>query len=128
MWRQCGPALRPGAGIQSDPPQYRWRGETLNAGWVTTFNRHAVISENRCTTVPSNINPDAAALFGCAVTTGFGVVENDARLRMGESLVVFGAGIGLNIIQAASLLSASTIIAVDLFDSRLNPLNKWELM
>ena len=77
-------------------------------------------SENRCTTVPSNINPDAA-LFGCAVTTGFGVVENDARLRMGESLVVFGAGgIGLNIIQAASLLSASTIIAVDLFDSRLN--------
>ena len=122
---RCGDSVvlhwRPGAGIQSDPPQYRWRGETLNAGWVTTFNRHAVISENRCTTVPSNINPDAAALFGCAVTTGFGVVENDARLRMGESLVVFVAGgIGLNIIHAASLLSASTIIAVDLFDSRLN--------
>ena len=78
---------RPGSGIQADPPKYRWRGEQLNAGWVTTFNRHAVVSENRCTQVPSNINADAAALFGCAITTGFGVIENNAGLRMGESVV-----------------------------------------
>ena len=111
---------RPGAGIQADPAKYRWRGEPLNAGWVTTFNRHAVVSENRCTKVPADTNPDAAALFGCAITTGFGVVENNARLRMGEAVVVFGAGgIGLNIIQAAALLSASAIVAVDLHDSRL---------
>jgi len=111
---------RPGAGIQADPPQYRWRGEPLNAGWLTTFNRHAVVSENRCTKVPADTNPDAAALFGCAITTGFGVIENNAGLRMGEAVVVFGAGgIGLNMIQAAALLSASVIIAVDLFDSRL---------
>ena len=39
---------------------------------------------------------------------------------MGESVVVFGAGgIGLNIVQAAALVSAGPIIAVDLFDSRL---------
>ena len=111
---------RPGAGIQSDPPKYRWKGETLNAGWVTTFNRHAVVSENRCTTVPKETDPNAAALFGCAVTTGFGVIENNAQLKMGESVVVFGAGgIGLNIIQAAALTSAWPIIAIDLFDSRL---------
>ena len=112
---------RPGEGIQADPPRYRWRGEPLNAGWVTTFNRHAVVSENRCTKVPPDTDPDSAALLGCAITTGFGVVENNASLRMGESVVVFGAGgIGLNIIQAAALLSASAIIAVDLFDSRLD--------
>jgi len=111
---------RPGAGIQADPPQYRWRGQPLNAGWVTTFNRHPVVSENRCTKVPATTNPDAAALFGCAITTGFGVIENNAQLKMGESVVVFGAGgIGLNIIQAAALMSASVIVAVDLFDSRL---------
>jgi len=111
---------RPGAGIQADPPRYRWRGEPLNAGWVTTFNRHAVVSENRCTRVPTDTPPDAAALFGCAITTGFGVVENNARLRMGETVVVYGAGgIGLNIIQASALQSAATIIAVDLFASRL---------
>ena len=70
--------------------------------------------------MPASTDPEAAALFGCAVTTGFGVVENNARLRMGESVVVFGAGgIGLNIIQAAALVSALPIIAVDLHDSRL---------
>jgi len=111
---------RPGAGIQADPPQYRWRGQPLNAGWVTTFNRHAVVSENRCTKVPATTNPEAAALFGCAITTGFGVIENNAQLKLGETVVVFGAGgIGLNIIQAAALVSASMIVAVDLFDSRL---------
>ena len=111
---------RPGAGIQSDPPRYRWRGEPLNAGWVTTFNRHAVVSENRCTQVPASTDPDVAALFGCAVTTGFGVVENNAQLKMGESVVVFGAGgIGLNIVQAAAMVSAWPVIAVDRFDSRL---------
>src|SRR5882724_1196943 len=41
---------RPSQGIQCQPPSYRWRGETLNAGWVTTFNEYAVISENRTTT------------------------------------------------------------------------------
>jgi len=112
---------RPGAGIQADPPRYLWQGKTLNAGWVTTFNRHAVISENRCTRVPANTEPDVAALFGCAVTTGFGVVENNAKLKMGEAVVVFGAGgIGLNIIQAAAMVSAWPIIAVDRFQSRLD--------
>ncbi len=111
---------RPGAGIQADPPRYKWRGGLLNAGWVTTFNRHAVVSENRCTKVPAGTDPDAAALFGCAVTTGFGVVENNAKLKIGESVVVFGAGgIGLNIIQAAAMVSAWPIIAVDRFDNRL---------
>jgi len=111
---------RKSAGIQADPPQYRWRGEPLNAGWVTTFNSHAVVSENRCTAIPADTDPEVAALFGCAVTTGFGVVENNAQVRIGESVVVFGAGgIGLNIIQASALVSAWPIIAVDLFDSRL---------
>jgi S-(hydroxymethyl)glutathione dehydrogenase/alcohol dehydrogenase len=47
-------------------------------------------------------------------------VENDAKVRIGEAVVVFGAGgIGLNIVQAASMVSAYPIIAVDLFNSRL---------
>ena len=60
------------------------------------------------------------ALFGCAVTTGFGVVTNNAKLMIGESVVVYGAGgIGLNIIQGV-LLGAFPIIAVDIFDNRLD--------
>ena len=95
-------------------------------GWVTTFNTHAIISENRCTKIDQNIDNDLAALLGCAITTGFGVVENNAKIKMGESVVVFGAGgVGLNIIQACSLHSAYPIIAVDLFENRLDLAQKF---
>ena len=117
---------RKGSGIQAKPPKYKWKGKELNAGWVTTFNKHAVVSENRCTKIPKSTNPELASLFGCAVTTGFGVVENNAKVKMGESMVIFGAGgIGLNIIQASSLRSAWPIIAVDLYDSRLELAKKF---
>ena len=112
-WRQ-------GEGIQAEPAKYKWQGQTLNAGWVTTFNSYAIISENRCTKVSADLNPEHASLLGCAITTGFGVVENNASLKMGESVVVYGAGgIGLSIIQAAKSVSAWPIIAVDIFEKRL---------
>ena len=117
---------RKGKGIQSIPPNYLWNGKKLNAGWVTTFNTHSIVSENRCTKIDHTIDNDLAALFGCAITTAFGVVENNAKIKMGESVVVFGAGgVGLNIIQACSLHSAYPIIAVDIFENRLDLAKKF---
>lgn len=111
---------RKGAGIDAPPACYRWRGAPLNAGWVTTFNSHAIVSENRLTAIPADSDLDIAALLGCAVLTGFGVTVNDARLSIGESVVIYGAGgIGLSIVQAAALVSAYPIVAVDLHDRRL---------
>lgn len=111
---------RPSLGIEATTPRYEWQGRTVNAGLVTTFNRHGIISENRLTTIPANSDLKAAALFGCAVTTGFGTVDNMAMLRLGETVVVFGAGgIGLNVVQAAMLAGARCIVAVDRFDNRL---------
>ncbi|HEX2549550.1 MAG TPA: alcohol dehydrogenase catalytic domain-containing protein, partial [Gammaproteobacteria bacterium] len=106
---------RKGLGIESDTPKYGWGDAIVNAGWVTTLSEYAIVSENRLTTIPKDSDLEVAALFGCAVTTGFGIIENNAKVRIGESVVVFGAGgIGLNIIQAASLVSAYPIIAIDL--------------
>lgn len=111
---------RKGLGIEGAPPTYRWRGNKLNAGCIATFNEYAIVAENRVTPIPANSDLEVAALFGCAVTTGFGVVENNARVRIGESVVVFGAGgVGLNIVQAAALVGAYPVIAVDLYDNRL---------
>jgi S-(hydroxymethyl)glutathione dehydrogenase/alcohol dehydrogenase len=111
---------RKGLGIESETPHYTCEGRKINAGSVTTFSEYAIVSENRCTVIPHDSDLEVAALFGCAVTTGFGVVENNARVRIGESVVVFGAGgIGLNIVQAAALVSAHPIIAVDLHDNKL---------
>lgn len=111
---------RKGLGIEGAPPNYSWHGAKLNAGWIATFNEYAIVAENRVTAIPADSDLEVAALFGCAVTTGFGVVENNAKVRIGESVVVFGAGgVGLNIVQAAALVGAYPVIAVDLYENRL---------
>jgi len=112
---------RKGTGLESVTPVYESRIGRVNAGWVTTFNEHAIVSENRLTKVPAGFDVEAAALFGCAVTTAFGVVTNNAQVAIGQSVVVFGAGgIGLNIVQGAALAGAHPIIAIDLVDARLD--------
>jgi len=111
---------RPSQGIQSRTPAYSWRGKKLNAGWVTTFNDYAVISENRMTVIPAEFDLKIAPLFGCAVTTAAGVINNDAHLNIGESVVIFGVGgVGLNLVQFAQLAGGNPIVAVDLLDHKL---------
>ena len=80
---------RPSAGIQSEAPKYDWNGRTVNAGWVTTFNEEAFISENRLTVIPDTFPLRLAPLFGCAITTATGVVNNDAQVKIGQSVVIF---------------------------------------
>jgi S-(hydroxymethyl)glutathione dehydrogenase / alcohol dehydrogenase len=111
---------RPSRGIQCQPPTYTWRGAKLNAGWVTTFNDYAVISENRMTVIAPDYDLRNAPLLGCAVTTAAGVINNDAKVKIGESVVVFGVGgVGLNVVQFAQLAGAYPIVAVDLVDAKL---------
>ncbi len=113
-WRQSN-------GIQSSTPSYRWIGRKVNAGWVTTFNEYAVVSENRITAIPKDFDMKIAPLFGCAVTTAMGVINNDAHVKIGQSVVIFGVGgVGLNIVQAASMVSAYPIVAIDIHNKKLD--------
>ena len=119
---------RPSGGIQSPTPKYNWDGKTVNAGWVTTFNEQAVVSENRLTVIPDDFDMRIAPLFGCAVTTAFGVVNNDAQIKVGQSVVIFGiGGVGLNIAQAANMVSAHPIVGVDLLEHKLDMGEKFGL-
>lgn len=109
-----------GSGIQSETPKYYLGDKVINAGWVTTFNEKAIISENRVTKIPDNFSLKLATLFGCSLTTAFGVVNNDANIKIGESVLILGiGGVGLNIAQASSLVSSYPIIGVDLHSSKL---------
>jgi len=115
-------------GIQSPTPKYSWDGNQVNAGWVTTFNEQAIISENRLTVIPNDFDMRIAPLFGCAVTTAFGVVNNDAQIKVGQSVVIFGiGGVGINIAQAASMVSAHPIVGVDLLEQKLEMGNNFGL-
>ena len=107
-------------GLQSQPPKYTWGNKQVNAGWVTTFNEKAIVSENRVTVINDEIDARLAPLFGCAITTAMGVINNDAQVKLGQSVVIFGlGGVGLNIAQAAHLVSAHPIVGVDLVDEKI---------
>ncbi len=81
---------------------------------VSSFAELAVVPETGCIVLPEDVPFDVAALVGCAVTTGFGAVVNDARLKAGQTVAVIGVGgVGVNAIQAAALAGAETIVAVD---------------
>jgi S-(hydroxymethyl)glutathione dehydrogenase/alcohol dehydrogenase len=112
---------RPSDGLQSDPPAYDWNGQKVNAGWVTTFNERAVVSENRVTKITDDLDLRVAPLLGCAVTTATGVINRDAGVQIGQSVVVIGAGgVGINLVQAAQLVSANPIVAIDKVVSKLD--------
>lgn len=117
---------RPSSGLQAEPPTYQWDGRKVNAGWVTTFNDIAVISENRLTVIPQDFDLKLAPLFGCAVTTAMGVINNDAQVKIGQSVVIFGlGGVGLNIAQSAELVSAYPIVGVDIVASKVEMAKQW---
>ena len=114
-----------GEGIESATPSYLWGKRKINAGWVTTFNERAVVSENRLTKIGSGVDSKTAVLYGCALTTGYGVIHNDAKLQAGESLLVYGAGgVGCAIIMMGKLANAYPITAVDVNDFKLKAAEK----
>jgi S-(hydroxymethyl)glutathione dehydrogenase / alcohol dehydrogenase len=103
-----------GSGIEAGGCVYDWDGRRVNAGGVTTFMRHAVVSENRLSPLPAGLPMDVATMLGCATPTGMGAVINVLKVTAGDSVAVFGAGgIGLNAIMAAALSGAAAVVAVD---------------
>jgi len=116
---------RKGDGIESGFPKYQWNDKLIGGGLVTTFAEYSVVSENRITTVPASLPSEVAALMGCAVTTALGLVNNEAKLKVGQSIAIIGTGgVGLNILQAAAMVSANPIIAIDIVDEKLNLASK----
>ena len=117
-----------GDGIESKTPKYKFNGKIINAGWVTTFNEKAVVSENRVTKIDKNFNMKIATLLGCSLTTAYGVVNNDANIKIGQSVIIIGlGGVGLNLVQASSLVSANPIIGIDINLKKIKLAKKYGL-
>jgi len=111
---------RPGAGIDAGGSVYDWNGAKVNAGPITTFQKYAVVSENRLTKVPPETDFELCCLLADTLTTGFGIINNDAKVQAGESVVIFGVGgIGLGAVLGAKMAGANPIIGVDLHDHKL---------
>jgi S-(hydroxymethyl)glutathione dehydrogenase/alcohol dehydrogenase len=88
---------------------------------TSSFSGLSVVPAQSCIPVASDLPLDELALMGCAVMTGFGAVLNTARVRPGERVAVIGCGgVGLNVIQAAVVAGATTIVAVDVSERALD--------
>ena len=85
-----------------------------------TWAEQVVCPAEQAIPVTGDIPPEVAALIGCCVTTGVCSVTNAARVEAGDTVAVIGCGgVGLNCIQGARLVGASTIIAIDILDGKL---------
>jgi len=109
-----------GEGADSGGTAYCGAQGVVNAGPVTTWSEHAIVSENRCVRLGREMPMDVAALLGCAVLTGAGIVLNTMRPKPEESILVWGVGgVGLSAVMGANVCGCKTIIAVDTHENKL---------
>jgi len=109
-----------GSGADVSSVVYQSLEGRINSGAISTFMRQTITCENRVTPIVDAMTLREAALLGCAMPTGAGIVLHTARVKPGSSVAVFGAGgIGLSAVLTASLMNATIIIAVDVFDHKL---------
>jgi S-(hydroxymethyl)glutathione dehydrogenase / alcohol dehydrogenase len=86
-----------------------------------TFAEETVVPQEAAIKISSEVPFDVAALIGCGVMTGVGAALNTARIEPGSSVVVIGCGgVGISVIQGARIAGATEIVAVDVFEPKLD--------
>ncbi|MEU4834996.1 alcohol dehydrogenase catalytic domain-containing protein [Streptosporangium sp. NPDC023615] len=87
---------------------------------IGSFAEYAVVNEAMCVRIAEDAPFDVMCLLACAVVTGVGAVLNVAKVAPGASVLVVGCGgVGLNVIQGAVLAGATTIVAADVAERKL---------
>jgi S-(hydroxymethyl)mycothiol dehydrogenase len=87
---------------------------------IGAFAEKTLVHSGQCTKVDPAAPPTAAGLLGCGVMAGAGAAMNTGGVQRGESVAVFGCGgVGDAAIAGAKLAGATTIIAVDIDDRKL---------
>ena len=81
----------------------------------STFAEYTVVAEISVAKITPEAPLDKMCLMGCGVATGWGAVWNTCRVQRGNTVAVFGLGaVGLAVVQAAKLVGAKKIFAVDI--------------
>jgi len=101
--------------IASKSPLVAADGDRIPQGLnVGAFAEQVVVHRSQVVRLPDDIDPLVACLLGCGVLTGAGAVTNTARVNAGDSVVVVGCGgVGIGAVQAARIVGADPIVAVD---------------
>ncbi|MGH3950203.1 MAG: S-(hydroxymethyl)mycothiol dehydrogenase [Pseudonocardiaceae bacterium] len=88
---------------------------------IGAFAEKTLVHSGQCTKVNPAARPEVAGLLGCGVMAGIGAAINTGGVGRGDSVAVLGCGgVGDAAIAGARLAGASTIIAVDLDQRKLD--------
>ncbi len=93
---------------------------------IGAFADLTLVAAGQCTEVP-RVRPEAAGLLGCGVMAGIGAAIHTGQVAPGDSVAVFGCGgVGAAAIAGARLAGATTIVAIDIDDRKLEWAGRWE--
>nr|PZN82300.1 MAG: alcohol dehydrogenase [Acidobacteriota bacterium] len=86
----------------------------------SSFATHSIVSADALVKVGADVPLELLGPLACGLGTGAGAILNEARPRLGDSVLVVGVGaVGLAAIMAARNSGVTKIIAADIHDSRL---------
>ncbi len=93
---------------------------------IGAFVEKTLVAAGQCTKVDRDADAAAVGLLGCGVMAGFGAAVHTGKVGMGDSIAVIGCGgVGNAAIQGARIAGATTIIAVDVDDRKLEQAKKF---
>jgi len=93
---------------------------------IGAFAEMTLVAAGQCTKVDPAAPPEVAGLLGCGVMAGIGAAINTGEVSRGDTVAVFGCGgVGDAAIAGALLAGASTIVAVDIDDRKLDLARKF---
>ncbi|HEX6149927.1 S-(hydroxymethyl)mycothiol dehydrogenase [Nocardioides sp.] len=92
---------------------------------IGAFAEKTLVAAGQCTKVDPSARAAAVGLLGCGVMAGLGAALNTGNVSRGKSVAVIGCGgVGAASIAGSALAGASTIIAVDIDDRKLEGATK----
>jgi aryl-alcohol dehydrogenase len=109
-------------GERSGTSAYSRNGQPLNGHFFgqSSFATHSIVSAETLVKVGPDVPVELLGPLACGIATGAGAVLNEARPRLGDSVLIVGVGaVGLAAIMAARNSGVTKIIAADVHDSRL---------
>jgi len=112
-----------GARVDGSHSHHYQEGKPINDNFFSqsSFATYAIAHKNNVIAVPKDAPLEILGPLGCGIQTGAGAIINTLKVKVGSSVVVSGTGaVGLAAVMAARASSATTIIAVDINQERLD--------
>jgi aryl-alcohol dehydrogenase len=98
------------------------RGDEVHGSFFgqSSFATHVVAAARDVVVLPEDAPLELVGPLGCGIQTGAGAVLNSLAVPAGATVAVFGAGsVGLASVMGAKVAGATTIIAIDVMEERL---------